>query len=69
MLKELPQSNIFTEQLRVVSPDIKNWFPIPNDGEVNINARIRPERIIIPDRVIEGLGRYTHKFQVIRNQN
>ncbi len=37
------------------------WFPAPEQGEVNVSARIRPERIIIPDTVINGLKRHILK--------
>lgn len=41
-----------------ISPDIKMWFPVPEPGEVNFTARIRPERINIPGKVIAGLQDY-----------
>lgn len=45
----------------VIDSEIKQWFPIPEVGEVNFEARIRPERIIIPNKVIAGLQSYVRK--------
>jgi len=41
-----------------VSTSIAEWFPIPKPGQVNYEARIRPERIEIPNKVIIGLQDY-----------
>lgn len=49
------------EDLSPIPPEVKMWFPVPEAGEVNVNARIRPERIIIPDVVINGLQRHILK--------
>ncbi len=41
-----------------VSPEIACWFPIPEPNQVNFEARIRPERVTIPERVIDELGQF-----------
>src|SRR5581483_11553353 len=46
------------EQPPPVSPEVKFWFPIPEPGQVNYEARIRPERIQIPEQVIDKLKEY-----------
>jgi len=45
----------------VVAPEIKMWFPIPDDGEINFKARIKPENIVIPTRVVEGIQQFIRK--------
>ena len=42
----------------VILPELKMWFPIPEPGQVNYEARIRPERIKIPEEVIESLKNF-----------
>ena len=32
-------------ELPSISPEVKFWFPVPEPGQVNHEARIRPERI------------------------
>lgn len=49
------------EQLAPISPEVKVWFPIPETGQVNHEARIRPERIKIPEQAINGLKNYVRK--------
>src|SRR3989344_8612034 len=49
------------EELPPISPEVKFWFPIPEPGQVNLVARIRPERIVIPEKVITGLKLYVRK--------
>lgn len=49
------------EQISPISSEVIKWFPIPEEGEVNFEARIRPEKINIPDRVIYGLQKFIHK--------
>lgn len=55
------QSVVLQEQLTPVSPEVGYWFPIPEPGQVNFEARIRLERIVIPDRVVDSLGGYVRK--------
>src|SRR3989344_2326335 len=38
--------------------EVKVWFPIPKDGEVNFNARIHLERIKLPTNIINCLCDY-----------
>ena len=45
LLKEIPQ-------------EVKVWFPIPDAGDINFNARIRPERIKLPTKIINCLCGY-----------
>jgi NAD+ synthase len=45
----------------VVGPEIKMWFPVANDGEINFEARIKPESIIIPVKVVEGIQKFIRK--------
>lgn len=45
-------------ELPPVSPEVKFWFPVPEPGQVNYEARIRPERIQIPGKVIDKLKEY-----------
>lgn len=45
----------------ILSPEIKMWFPIANTGEINFEAKIRPEKIIIPIRVVAGIKRFIRK--------
>ncbi len=45
-------------ELPSVSPEVKFWFPVPEPGQVNFEARIRPERIQIPDQVVDKLKQY-----------
>ena len=45
----------------VVAPEIKMWFPVANDGEINFEARIKPENIVIPTRVVEGIQQFIKK--------
>ncbi|MEK6855071.1 MAG: NAD(+) synthase [Nanoarchaeota archaeon] len=49
------------EELPPISPEIKFWFPIPEPGQVNYEARIRPERIRIPEQVIGSLKDYVRE--------
>lgn len=46
------------EKLPQLSPEVKFWFPIAEPGQVNFEARIRPERIQIPEQVIDKLKSY-----------
>ncbi len=46
------------ERLPKVLQEVKEWFPIPKDGEVNFKARIKPERIVLPADVICHLSDY-----------
>lgn len=46
------------EDISPIPPEVKLWFPIPEAGEVNVNARIKPERIMIPATVVNGLQKY-----------
>jgi len=48
-------------ELPLISPDVKFWFPVPEPGQVNYEARIRPERIRIPEPVIDSLKGYVRK--------
>lgn len=48
----------FSEELLPVSPEVKIWFPVPEPGQVNFEARIKPERIYIPEQVIDKLKNY-----------
>ena len=50
-------SNI-SKNLTELPEEVKVWFPIPKDGEVNFNARIRPERIKLPINTIDCLCDY-----------
>lgn len=53
---------IETEQrLTPVPAEVGFWFPIPKEGQVNFKARIRPERIVIPERVMSELKIYVRK--------
>lgn len=45
-------------ELPPISSEVRKWFPIPEPGEVNLEARLNLEDIVIPDRVIEDLQRY-----------
>lgn len=47
-----------SKSLPEVPKEVKVWFPIPEDGEVNFNARIKPERIIMPERITDCLCDY-----------
>jgi len=49
------------EVLPPVSPEVKFWFPVPEPGQVNLEARIRPERIQIPGQVIDKLKDYVQE--------
>src|SRR3989344_6205630 len=49
------------ETLSPISPEVGSWFPIPKPGQVNSEARIRLERIAIPDKVMSGLKGYIRK--------
>lgn len=49
------------EQLPPISPEVKFWFPVPELGQVNHEARIRPDRIKIPEPVIDSLKGYVRK--------
>lgn len=49
------------EELLPVSPEVKFWFPVPEPGQVNYEARIRPERIRIPEPVIDSLKDYVRE--------
>lgn len=49
------------EELLPVSPEVKFWFPVPEPGQVNYEARIRPERIRIPEPVIGSLKDYVRE--------
>ena len=46
------------DELPPVSPEVKFWFPVPEPEQVNLEARIRPERIQIPEQVIGKLKGY-----------
>ena len=46
------------EKLPPISPEVKFWFPVPEPGQVNYEARIRPERIQIPEQVVDKLKGY-----------
>lgn len=48
-------------ELPPISPEVKFWFPVPEPGQVNYEARIRPERIKIPEPVIDSLKGYVRK--------
>ena len=48
-------------RLKPVSPEVGFWFPIPKPGQVNSETRIRPERIVIPEKVIGELKDYVRK--------
>lgn len=49
------------KRLTPVSAEVGFWFPIPKEGQVNFEARIRPERIIIPETVMSELKTYVRK--------
>jgi len=49
------------EELLPISPEVKFWFPVPEPGQVNHEARIRPERIRIPEPAIDSLKGYVRK--------
>lgn len=49
------------ERLKSVSPEVGSWFPIPEPGQVNIEARIKPERIVIPEKVMAELKLHVRK--------
>lgn len=51
----------FQERLIPLSPEVKFWFPVPEPGQVNHEARIRPERIRIPEPVIDSLKGYVRE--------
>ena len=46
------------DKLPPISPEIKFWFPVPEPGQVNHEARIRPEKIQIPEQVVGKLKDY-----------
>ena len=48
-------------ELLPISPEVKLWFPVPEPGQVNHEARIRPERIRIPEPAIDSLKGYVGK--------
>src|SRR3989344_3887682 len=48
-------------ELPPMSAEVKSWFPVPEPGEVNYEARIRPERIRIPEPVIDSLKGYVRE--------
>ena len=48
-------------ELPPISPEVKFWFPVPEPGQVNHDARIRPERIRIPEQVIDNLKGYVRE--------
>jgi len=48
-------------ELPSISPEVKFWFPVPEPGQVNHEARIRPERIRIPEPVIGSLKGYVRE--------
>ena len=48
-------------ELPPISPEVKFWFPIPELGQVNYEARIRTERIRIPEPVIDSLKGYVRE--------
>ncbi len=48
-------------ELPPVSPEVKFWFPVPEPGQINYEARIRPERIRIPEPVIDSLKGYVRE--------
>lgn len=52
------RENIIVRQPVTISPEVKKWFPIPEPGEVNVEARLRLEDITIPNNVVEDLQRY-----------
>ncbi len=41
-----------------VPQEVKEWFPIPNEGEVNFEARIKPENIVLPADIVYRLSDY-----------
>lgn len=47
--------------LTPVPAEVGFWFPIPEEGQVNFKARMRPERIVIPEKVISELKTYVNK--------
>jgi len=47
-----------SKNLPELPEEVKAWFPIPKDGEVNFNARIQPERIKLPTNIISSLCKY-----------
>jgi len=49
------------ERLTPVPAEVDFWFPIPKEGQVNVEARIRPERIVIPEKVMSELKTYVRK--------
>lgn len=49
------------EELPPISPEVKFWFPVPEPGQVNHEARIRPERIKIPELAVDSLKGYVRK--------
>lgn len=51
----------FQEQLAPLSPEVKFWFPVPEPGQVNFEAKIRPERIKIPELAVDSLKGYVRK--------
>lgn len=55
------QDFVSQKQLIPVSPEVKFWFPAPEPGQVNHEARIRPERIRIPAPVIDSLKGYVRE--------
>lgn len=53
------QKRIFKKESSI-PPEVSCWFPMPEKGQVNFEARIRPERIDIPEKAISGLDDYIH---------
>ncbi len=46
------------EELPPVSSEVRFWFPVPEPGQVNFEAKIRPERIQIPGQIVDKLKGY-----------
>ncbi len=47
-----------SNELLEIPSEIKMWFPIPEEGDVNFNARIKLEKIIFPRNIISSLSEF-----------
>lgn len=54
----LGENHVLGEQFISVSPEVKVWFPVPEPGEVNFEARLRLEDISLPRELIPALHNY-----------
>lgn len=56
--KDLPSKR---EKFTPVSSGVAEWFPIPKEGEVNLEARLRLEDINLPPEIIPAIHSYILK--------